>query len=102
MKTKKSELKHITGDLAYRLYWQQYYECRPLLSTVKAIDLNLEIITDADLTILAFRYDHPDDMQWMVINAGQWQIVGQETMNPELLEEVKTLLGRLRTEICLN
>jgi hypothetical protein len=67
-----------------------------------AIDLNLEIIVDADLTILAYRHDPPEDMKWMVINAGHWQIVGKEKQRPELLLEVREMIIKSKYEICSN
>jgi hypothetical protein len=61
-----------------KIYWQQYYQCRPKLNTIKTIDLNLEIIIDKENELLAYRDDHPEDMKWMVINDGHWEISDKE------------------------
>ena len=36
------------------------------IATLKAIDLNLEVVVDDTQTLLAFRHDYPDDMMNMV------------------------------------
>lgn len=102
MKAKSKQLIHLTGKQAYLLYWEQVYKCRPRLSSIKAIDLNLEIITDLDFSILAYRHDLPDDMMWMLLNAGHWQIFGRENLSPELLVEVKDILGKSFSNLFWN
>lgn len=66
------------------------------------IDRNLEIIVDSDCKLLAYRYDLPVDMQWMVINAGQWKVYNVDNIIPEFIVEVKILMGRLKRKIFLN
>ena len=46
MNNKVHTLSHLTGEKAYFVYWEQAYKCRPRLSTLQTIDLNLEIIVD--------------------------------------------------------
>ncbi len=102
MKTTVKTLHHLQGEQAYQIYWAQYYQSQPRLSSIKAIDLNLEIIIDNNLTMLAFRHDYPDDLMPMVINAGFWQIFEEEEIGSEVLVEVKNLIVRVRYEMCIN
>jgi len=102
MKTKKSELQHITGEQAYRLYWQQVYECRPRLSTVMAIDTNLEIIVDFDLKILAYRHELPEDMFGMTSNEGLWRLFGEAAMSDDVRDVVKRFIAMLRLDYSCN
>lgn len=102
MNTDSKQLIHLTGKQAYLLYWEQVYECRPRLSSIKLIDLNLEIIIDHDFRILAYRHDLPDDMMWMVLNAGHWQIFGRENLSPELHAEVKETIGKSFSNLFWN
>ncbi len=67
-----------------------------------AIALNLEIIVDENQVLLAYRYDLPEDMESMVLNAGHWCIYKEENLDVEVIVELKTLMGRLRHEICQN
>ena len=99
MKT-ESGLQHLQGIEAYQIYWEQYYQCLPRLSTIRAIDLNLEIVVDNTNTLLAFRHDIPDDMQEMVLNSGHWCIWQEEKMGTHVLVELSTFMGRLRRGIC--
>jgi len=52
--------------------------------------------------LLAYRYDLPDDMMPMVINAGHWQIVDEDIVVVEVLFEVKALIGRVKLGLCMN
>ncbi len=101
MKT-ESKLQSLQDMEAYKIYWQQVYQCKLRLSTVVVIDLNLEIIVDSNQTLLAYRHDLPDDMMHMVINTGHWHIFNEEKISSEVLVEVMILLGELRLEICQN
>jgi len=102
MKTTKFGLFHIIGSEAYQIYWQQYYQCRPKLSTIKAIDLNLEIIIDSEGELLAYRYDHPEKMKWMVINDGQWKIWKERDIGLDVWDELKIIICSVRQGICQN
>lgn len=73
MKRKHKTMQLLTGFQAYLIYWSQFYECQVKLETVMAIDLNLEIIVDDNKELIAFRYNYPEDMSWMVKSNGQWQ-----------------------------
>jgi hypothetical protein len=46
-------LKHITGDQANLIYWLMVYDCKVIISSVEAIDQNLEIIINAEGDLLA-------------------------------------------------
>ena len=98
----QTTLTRLTGDQAYQIYWQQYYHCKPLLSTIMAIDMNLEIIIDNEGKLLAYRYDLPDDMRWMVINSDRWQIIDKDNLSLEVLDEVKSVIIRIKRELHLN
>jgi len=102
MKTTVQTLHHIQGEYAYRIYWQHHYNCQPRLESIKAIDLNLEIIVDNECKLLAYRYDYSDDMKWMVINAGQWKVDKEVCQNSESFDKVRILIVSLRNEICPN
>ena len=102
MKPKSKELIQISGESAYKLYWMQAYKCKPRLSTIKAIDLNLDIIVDENHQLLAFRHDLPEDMKAMILNVGHWKIWNEEKISPEMLQEIQILMGRLRREVCWN
>ena len=81
MKTKNKNIHHLTGYQAYLIYWMQVYECQVKLETVMAIDLNLEVIVDAEGELLSFRYEYPEDMAWMVKNDRQWQYFEKHSLN---------------------
>ena len=104
MSIESKQLTHLRGKPAYVLYWEQVYAYRPRprLSTVETIDLNLEIIIDANQRILAFRHDLPDDMVDMVLNAGHWSVSNRELLCPDVLNELNTLMRNLRKGICWN
>lgn len=102
MKTTVYTLTHLKGEHAYHLYWEQVYKCQPRLSSIMAIDLNLEIITDSDLNIIAYRCDLPEDMKWMVINACLWQFVNKKNYNSEVINEVKAMIIRNYYNCCKN
>ena len=96
MKTTVQTLHHLQGEQAYQIYWQQFYQCRPRLSSVMAIDLNLEIIVDDAGELLAYRYDHPDDMQGLVLNEGQWRYNHEADLTPSKELELQQFFTLLR------
>lgn len=102
MKTTNSGLQHLKGMEAYKIYWEQYYQCRPRISTIMSIDVNLEIIVDSDFKLLAFRYDHPEDMKWMVINDGHWQVWKESDFALDLWDELMTIMSRVRHGVFQN
>ena len=102
MKTSPEQIRYIKCEQAYVIYWEQFYMCKPRLSSIMAIKLNLELIVDENQTLLASRYDLPVDMMHMVINAGHWQIFDEENICFEVLIEVKALIVGLRCDFCMN
>jgi hypothetical protein len=67
-----------------------------------AIDSNLEIIVDADQKILAYRHDPPEDMNWMVINAGHWQLHDEDFLEESIIQIVRGIIVNLRVGGSLN
>jgi len=61
-----------------------------------------ELLDSPLFSLHSIRHDYPDDMQEMVLNAGHWQLYNEKSQSPEVLVEVRTLMGRLRFELCLN
>ena len=102
MKTTYSGLRHLQGIEAYKMYWEQFYQCRPRLSSIRAIDENLEIIIDSNGLLLAYRHDPPEDMKWMVVNAGRWQLHDEKNQTPEVIAVVKLMLSGLRNIFSLS
>jgi hypothetical protein len=100
MKTTIQNLHHLTGEPAYLIYWRMVYDCKPKLSTVMAIDQNLEIIVNDEGDLLALKYDYPDNMKGMVIGEGQWCYPNQKII---LESEVrKTLKGFINLMDIIN
>lgn len=102
MKTKSSQIQHLKGEQAYVLYWEQVYKCRPRLQSIKAIDLNLEIITDENQALLAYRYDPPDDMLGMEIDNGLWCLHEEDCLGVEVIQAVKSFIARIRIGNSVN
>lgn len=102
MKTKSNQFQHLKGKPAYILYWEQIYKCRPRLSTIQTIDLNLEIFVDEEYNLLAYRHDLPHDLMPLVVNAGHWRIYDEENQSDEVFNEVKKMIGRVKSGLCLN
>lgn len=65
---------YLTGDQAYLIYWIVIYDCQVKISSIKAIDQNLEIIVNDEGDLLSYRYDYPIDMDGMVTGDGDWHI----------------------------
>ena len=51
------------------------YDCRIRISSINAIEENLEALVRDDREVLAWRYDHPQNMKDMVRNFGRWVMV---------------------------
>lgn len=77
MKTHQN-INHLTGDKAYLIYWLVIYDCQVSLSSIKAIDQNLEIIVNNAGDLLAYRYDYPIEMSGMVSDDGEWHACNPE------------------------
>ncbi len=71
MKTTFQTLHHLKGEQAYWIYWEQYYHCKPRLSIIMAIDLNLEIIIDNEGKLSAYRHILSSYMLGIESNKGQ-------------------------------
>jgi len=97
MKSNGSNIHHFTGTKAYFIYWIAVYDCFVSISTIMAIDMNLEIIVNDDGDLLAYRYDYPETMAGMVKNEGQWQI-----HNPKLDSNKNWLISALNETETLN
>lgn len=67
-----TNLKHITGDRAYLIYWLVVYDCKVSISSVEAIDQNLEIIINAEGDLLAYRYDYTKEIMGIVAGDRKW------------------------------
>jgi hypothetical protein len=102
MIAKNSGLQYLKGKAAYRIFWEQYYHCLPRLSSIMAIDHNLEIIVNENRIMLAFRHDVIQDMRWMVINDGHWHIVDDDNIGQDLIYKVNVMIVNKKREICLN
>jgi hypothetical protein len=92
MKNTSSNLKHITGDLAYVIYWMVVYDCSVRLSSVEAIDRNLEIIVNSEGKLLAYRYDHPIEMTDFTTHSGEWNRYNPGNLSTEELMELNALI----------
>jgi hypothetical protein len=62
----------LSGEPAYIMYWLKFYEYKVTLSTVMALDTNLEIIVDDTGELLAYRHDCPGELSGMVKSDGEW------------------------------
>jgi hypothetical protein len=94
MKTTVSHLRHLTGEPAYLIYWRMVYDCKPKLSTVMAIDQNLEIIVNDEGDLLAYRYKHPEDMKGMVWGDEEWRINNEKHISSTEEFEIYRIIER--------
>jgi hypothetical protein len=74
-------IHHLTGDQAYLVYWLIVYDCQVSISSIEAIDQNLEIIVNDEGDLLAYQYDHPIEMSGMVIGDGEWHLYNSEGLS---------------------
>jgi hypothetical protein len=63
----------LSGEHAYIINWEKFYEYKVKLSTVMALDTNLEILVDETGELLAYRYDCPIELYGMVKGDGKWK-----------------------------
>ena len=96
MKAENNQLRYLSGDQAYEIYLKQFYYDKPKISSIKAVDLNLEIIVDYDDTLLAYRYDPPDEMLGMSDDKGLWKIFQEDFMDLDTLASVKEYISKIR------
>jgi len=71
----------LTGDQAYFVYWLVVYDCQVSISSIEAIDQNLEIIVNDEGDLMAYRYDYPIEMCGMVIGDGEWHLYNPEGLS---------------------
>lgn len=91
-----SNLKHITGDQAYLIYWLVIYDCKVSISSVEAIDQNLEIIVNVEGDLLAYRYDYPIEIMGMVSGDRKWHICNPESLSVDDLSDLQNMIVSLR------
>jgi hypothetical protein len=91
-----ANLKHITGDQAYLIYWLVVYDCKVRISSVEAIDQNLEIIINSEGDLLAYRYDYPIEIMGMTADGSKWHLYNQESLSANELLELRSMIVSLR------
>jgi len=91
-----SNLKHITGDQAYLIYWLVIYDCKVSISSVEAIDQNLEIIVNVEGDLLAYRYDYPIEIMGLMAGNGKWHLYDTDSLSAGELLELQSMLVSLR------
>jgi hypothetical protein len=74
MNNNKSNLLHFTGYQAYLIYWLVVYDYMVIISSLEAIDQNLEIIINTEGVLLAYRYDYPPEIMGMVSGDKKWHL----------------------------
>jgi hypothetical protein len=63
------------------------------------MEKNLQLITDDQGLVYAYRSDHPEDMRWMVHNDGVWRFTDQAK---KLSTEDRALLRAVCRDYGLN
>ena len=91
-----ANLKHITGDQAYLIYWLVVYDCKVSISSVEAIDQNLEIIVNAEGDLLAYRYDYPIEIMCLMSDNSKWHIYNPESLSSDELLDLQSMIVSLR------
>jgi predicted adenine nucleotide alpha hydrolase (AANH) superfamily ATPase len=71
------KIKHFKGDQAYILRWIMCYDCRIRISSLKAHEKNLEVFVTEKGDMLAWRYDHPEEIKRLIKDDGKWEITNQ-------------------------
>lgn len=82
MKISGSDLVHLTGDVAYMIYWESVYKFSARLSEVKSKDTNLEIIVTNQGDLLAYHHDGISDIKDESGNTGGWNLFNDENLTP--------------------
>lgn len=90
-----SNFIHLSGDHAYLIYWLVVYDCKVSISSVEAIDRNLEIIINAEGDLLAYRYDYPMEIMRMVSGDKKWHLYNPESLSAEELVDLKSMMVSL-------
>ena len=91
-----ANLKHITGDQAYLIYWLLIYDCRVGISSIEAIDQNLEIIINTEGDLLAYRYDYPIEIMGMMSGDRKWHLLNPESLSADELLDIQSMIVSLR------
>jgi hypothetical protein len=71
MKTKPTHTL-LTGEPAYHIYWQKFYEFKVPLSTIMTLDTNSEILVDDSGDLVSYRHDCSNELVGMVNGVGDW------------------------------
>ena len=66
-------VKHFKGDLAFFIRWFMIYDCQVRISSIKALEKNLEVLIAEYGEIIGWRYDDPEDMKKLVQGDGEWE-----------------------------
>ena len=96
MNKTKSNLLHLTGYQAYLIYWLVVYDCMVSISSLEAIDQYLEIIINTECVLLAYRYDHPEEIKSMVSGVGRWHLYNADSLSAEELSDLQNMMLSLR------
>ena len=95
MSNYKSTLIHLTGYQAYLIYWLVVYDCKVYISSVEAIDQNLEIIINIEGDLLEYRYDYPIEIMGMINLDRKWQLHNPESLSKDELFELQSMMVSL-------
>jgi len=96
MSCTSSNLKHITGDQAYLIYWLVIYDCKVSISSVEAIDQNLDIIINAVGDLIAYRYDYPIEIKGLMSGDSKWHLHNPESLSEDELSDLQSMMVSLR------
>ena len=97
MKPASVKFYHVTGRSAYLIFWKQRFNCQISLEGVESFYVNLELIVKEDRSLVAFRSEVPEELQWLFENLDdrEWQ-----SHDPEICKSInwagsalKSLLG---------
>ena len=73
MELKFPIVKHFNGEQAYLIRWIMTYDCQVRISSIKALEKNLEVLVAEDGEVVGWRYDHPENMKDMLLGEGEWE-----------------------------
>ena len=96
MNKTKSNLLHLTGYQAYLIYWLVVYDCKVSISSLEAVDQNLEIIINTQGVLLAYRHNHPVEIMEMVSGDGKWHLYNADSLSAEVLSYLQDMVVSLR------
>jgi hypothetical protein len=96
MNKTKSNLLHLAGYQAYLIYWLVVYDCKVSISSLEAVDQNLEIIINTQGVLLAYRHNHPVEIMEMVSGDGKWHLYNADSLSAEVLVDLHSMMVSLR------